>query len=206
MDNLYDVCHGAGGMTLHTWEIDPKRLVFQLARYKWVAKMLQGKASVLEVGCADGFGSRIVRQHVGRLTAIDIDPDSIAEAKARMSPSWPIGFEFGDIMSERDRYQQFDGVYCLDLFEHIVKWDTLLGRLVRAAPVCIIGTPSLESQQYASDLSRQGHCNCMTGEDLRKACLRYWDHVFMFSMNDEVVGTGFLPMAHYLLALCVRGH
>ena len=26
--------------------------------------------------------------------------------------------------------------------------------------------------------------------------------LFSFSMNDEVVHTGFLPMAHYLIALC----
>jgi hypothetical protein len=26
--------------------------------------------------------------------------------------------------------------------------------------------------------------------------------VFLFSMNDEVVHTGFYPMAHYLFAVC----
>ena len=30
-----------------------------------------------------------------------------------------------------------------------------------------------------------------------------WFHtVFVFSMNDEVVHTGFFPMANYLLAVC----
>ena len=33
--------------------------------------------------------------------------------------------------------------------------------------------------------------------------LRYFHDVFMFSMNDEVVHTGFHAMAHYLFALCV---
>ena len=32
---------------------------------------------------------------------------------------------------------------------------------------------------------------------------RYFHDVFMFSMNDEVVHTGFHAMAHYLFALCV---
>mgnify|MGYP007028595943 CR=1 FL=1 len=32
---------------------------------------------------------------------------------------------------------------------------------------------------------------------------RFFDNVFLFSMNDEVVHTGFTPMAHYLFALCV---
>jgi hypothetical protein len=29
----------------------------------------------------------------------------------------------------------------------------------------------------------------------------HFENVFVFSMNDEVVHTGFTPMAHYLLAI-----
>jgi hypothetical protein len=31
---------------------------------------------------------------------------------------------------------------------------------------------------------------------------RFFHNVFMFSMNDEVVHTGYHKMAHYLFALC----
>jgi len=30
---------------------------------------------------------------------------------------------------------------------------------------------------------------------------RHFYNVFLFSMNDEVVHTGFYPMSHYLLAM-----
>ncbi len=30
----------------------------------------------------------------------------------------------------------------------------------------------------------------------------YFHNVFMFSMNDEVVHTGYHRMAHYVIALC----
>jgi hypothetical protein len=30
----------------------------------------------------------------------------------------------------------------------------------------------------------------------------YFHNVFVFSMNDEVVHTGYYPMAHYLFAVC----
>jgi len=33
--------------------------------------------------------------------------------------------------------------------------------------------------------------------------LRHFHEAFIFSMNDEVVHTGFYPLAHYLFALCV---
>ncbi|MCA6302689.1 MAG: hypothetical protein IM629_12150, partial [Phenylobacterium sp.] len=31
--------------------------------------------------------------------------------------------------------------------------------------------------------------------------LKFFSNVFLFSMNDEVVHTGFAPMAHYLFAI-----
>jgi len=203
---IYDVCHEVGGMSVYEWRRDPKRIGFILARYKFVSKMLAGKKAVLEVGCADGFGARLVRQTVGRLTAIDIDPLSISEA-IEGNKDFPLPIEFlpADFMSYSFG-DMVDATYCLDVIEHIppARTAVFLSRLSASAPVCIIGTPSLESQQYASALSKIGHVNCMSGEELQKLCGSYWPHVFMFGMNDEVLHTGFMPMSHYLFALCVH--
>jgi hypothetical protein len=38
---------------------------------------------------------------------------------------------------------------------------------------------------------------------LKRLMLQHFHDVFMFSMNDEVVHTGFHALAHYLFALCV---
>ena len=204
MSGIYEGCHLVGGMTADYWERDPKRLAFVLARYKFVARMLEGRIRVLEVGCADGFGSRIVRQHVAELTAIDIDAASIEEAKRGDSKQWPVRFWQHDIVDRP--LPGFDAVYALDVFEHIepgVEATHFLSNLRKSAPVAIIGMPSLESQAHASELSRKGHVNCMRGPDLKRELQHHWGNVFMFSMSDEVVHTGFQPMAHYLMALAV---
>lgn len=198
---IYWACHRAGGMTAYNWREDPKRLAFQFARYKFAAKMLQGKRRVLEVGCGDGVGARIMRQHVPVLVAVDVDARAIAQARRLASPRWPVEFRVHDIVAAP--LHGFDAAYCLDLFEHIGAEERLLANLWDCAPVVLIGTPSLESQRYASAISRAGHVNCKNGEELRVILARRWAHVFLFSMNDEVVHTGFAPMAHYLLALCV---
>jgi len=57
-----------------SWHEDPKHLVFRLSRYKFVSKMLAGRKHVLEIGCGDAFGTRIVQAEVGQITAIDFDP------------------------------------------------------------------------------------------------------------------------------------
>ena len=195
-----------GLMSSQVWRDDPRRLVFLLSRYKFVSKMFSGLSNVLEVGCADAFGSRIVKQEVGNLVATDFDPVFIADAKTRMDPKWPIEFCVHDMLAGPVE-GGFDGVYCCDVLEHIEPSDEMLFMKNLAASihrdgVAIIGSPSLESQTYASPPSKEGHVNCKTALDLRQLMQKFFYNVFLFSMNDEVVHTGFHPMAHYLFSVC----
>src|SRR5215203_198535 len=74
-----------GIMSNQTWQDDPRRLLFLLSRYKFVAKMLGGKKRVLEVGCADAFGTRIVVQEGCKVTASDFDPVFVQDARERIA-------------------------------------------------------------------------------------------------------------------------
>ncbi|HVL13888.1 MAG TPA: methyltransferase domain-containing protein, partial [Gemmata sp.] len=102
----------------------------------------------------------------------------------------------------------FDAAYSLDVFEHIVpdrEYDFVrnIARSLTPTGVAVIGSPSLQSQAYASEGSKLGHVNCKDGKEYKRVMEAHFDNVFLFSMNDEVVHTGFSPMAHYLFALCV---
>lgn len=188
------------------WFSDPKRLVFVLSRYKFVAKMLAGKNRVLEIGCGDAFPVRIVLQEVGAVHAVDIDPLFIQDANERMEPKWPFTCAVHDIITG-PLTEQFDAAYSLDVLEHIApehEHEFLKNTVKSLTPkgVLIVGMPSLESQSYASPLSKIGHINCKSGPNFKALMGEYFDNVFMFSMNDEVVHTGYQPMAQYLFALC----
>jgi cyclopropane fatty-acyl-phospholipid synthase-like methyltransferase len=195
-----------GLMTSQAWYDDPKRLTFTLARYKFAAKMLAGHAHVLEVGCADAFGTRIVLQEVKKLTATDFDPVFIDDARKRATGRWAFDCIVHDMLSgpmEGD----FDGVYALDVLEHIEPTveHTFLANMMaplRDRGVAVLGMPSLESQDYASPQSKAGHVNCKSMPDFKQTMEKHFHNVFMFSMNDEVVHTGYHKMAHYLFAVC----
>lgn len=197
-----------GLMSSATWHQDPKRLTFLLSRYKFVSRMLEGQQRVLEVGCADGFGARIVRQTVGSLTALDFDPTFIADAQKTSDPQWPVTFVKHDMVAG-PLPQRYTAAYALDVLEHIAPGAAEASFLknicssLEDSGVAVIGMPSIESQGYASPASKEGHINCQSGSQLQSSLLQYFTNCFMFSMNDEVVHTGFQPMAHYLLALCV---
>ena len=195
-----------GLMTSWAYRDDPKRLAFTFSRYKFVAKMLTGRQHVLEVGCGDCFATRIVAQEVAQVTAVDFDQDFIADAKARLAPDSRITAKFHDML-DGPVAGSFDGVYSLDVLEHIdaAVEERFVANMIaplQAHGVAIIGMPSLQSQTYASPQSKEGHINCKDQRDFKALMQRYFHNVFMFSMNDEVVHTGYAAMSHYNLAVC----
>ena len=189
----------------HSWHDDPRHLLFRLSRYKFVAKMLAGSEHVLEIGCGDAFGTRLVQQEVKKVSATDFDEVFLEDVRARMVDRWRFDVFTHDLLAEPIN-GTYDGVFALDVLEHIAPSDEHVFLKNGFSPltthgVAIIGMPSLESQVYASPTSRAGHVNCKTMPDLKATMQRYFHNVFMFSMNDEVVHTGYHKTAHYLFAL-----
>ena len=70
--------------------------------------------------------------------------------------------------------------------------------------MAVFGTPNSATDAFASPPSRAGHVNLFDADRFSATLERRFAHVFLFSMNDEMIHTGFAPMAHYYLALCVR--
>ena len=189
----------------HLWRSDPKHLGFLLARYKFCAKMLRGKSRVLEAGCGDGFGLSLVLQEVQSIHAVDFDAAFIENARMTHSGEPKVSFAVMDL-TKQSFTEKFDAVYSLDVIEHInaAEEDAVMRNICSALNeqgVCIIGTPNIEASKHASIWSQQGHINMKDEKALRLLLQKYFHNVFIFSMNDEVVHTGFYPMAHYLMAI-----
>jgi cyclopropane fatty-acyl-phospholipid synthase-like methyltransferase len=194
-----------GLMTNQAWQDDPKHLLFTLSRYKFVSKMLSEREHVLEVGCADAFGTRIVVQAVKKLTATDFDPVFVEDVRQRMDPKWKFDVAEHDLLAGPFP-GTYDAAYALDVIEHIQpkEEDVFVGNIVKslsAQGALILGCPSIQSQAYASPQSKAGHVNCKEGKTMRALLGKYFHNVFIFSMNDEVVHTGYFPMAHYIFGL-----
>jgi len=186
---------------------DPKRLLFVLSRYKFCAKMCPRGGSVLELGCSEGLGSPILSEFSGAYVGVDSDGEAVAAAGKNFGGP-------GRTFLEEDflgrNYGSFDGIVSLDVIEHIAAekeelfLETLLANLGEDG-VAVVGTPNKTAERYASEASRIGHINLYDAPRLQKLMEKGFHNVFLFAMNDEVVHTGFLPMAHYLLALGCYG-
>lgn len=198
-----------GPWTSHIWRSDPRHLGFLLARYKFCAKMLQGKSHVMEVGCGDAFGTAVVLQTVRTVHCIDFEPLVLNEAARHMPAEFldRCTFAVHDMVGGPVQ-RLLDAVYSLDVIEHIppAREKHFMAHICASLTpqgVCILGTPNADAQRHASAASNKGHVNLKSADTLRATLMDHFYNAFVFSMNDEVVHTGFYPMAHYLLGVGV---
>ena len=196
-----------GPWTSYSLLHDPKHMCFVLARYKFCAKMLEGKDCVLEVGCGDGFGTPIMAQSVKKVVAIDPEIKLIKSNQKRLAKIKNVEFRQADICKVVPS-EIFDATFSIDVIEHL---DPHLNhpfmehqwRCLNEDGICIIGTPNITANKYASPRSKVQHINLKSHKTLRNLMGRYFRNVFMFSMNDEVLHTGYASMAHYIFGMGV---
>ncbi len=194
----------------YVWQNDPRRLFISLSRYKFVSKMLEGKKNVLEIG-GDSFRNRLVKQVVDNLTVIHPEKEIIKDARKNNSKTYKVNHYVHNILEKPVHAQgkNFDAVYSLDVLNGVEKkLENLFIKNsiynLKNNGVYIAGMPSLESKKYASKISKLYHVNCKSGDEFKKLFKKYFYNVFLFSMNDEVIHTGFFKMAHYIIVLCTE--
>ncbi|MBI4308696.1 MAG: class I SAM-dependent methyltransferase [Candidatus Omnitrophica bacterium] len=197
-----------GPWTSYSLWHDPKHMGFVLARYKFCAKMFDGMDKVIEVGCGDAFGTPIIAQHVNHVLAIEPDGRHIEGNKKRLAQMKKIDFRQGTIQDLKLPKASFDGAYSIDVIEHLDNhlngpFVASQARILKKDGVCIIGTPNITANDYASERSRVQHINLHSQKSLKNLMAEYFQRVFLFGMNDEVLHTGYAPMCHYIFGMGV---
>jgi 2-polyprenyl-3-methyl-5-hydroxy-6-metoxy-1,4-benzoquinol methylase len=186
------------------------QFLVRLARYKFVSKMIKKTDHLLEIGCGSGLGSVFLAQNCASVLGIDVKANEIEEANSlnRRTNLTFKNIDFFDFVSD----QRFDVVVALDVIEHMSK---CLGRklikktrrYLRNNGLLVIGTPSAYSSKYQGALSKASHIKLYDRDELVKLVEECYGRSLGFSMNDEIVHTGFPKMAWYyfVLAFCPKG-
>lgn len=191
---------------------DPKHLAFTLSRYKFAAKMMKKCKHIIEVGCGEGIGTFMFLSDTSAIvTGIDFDNSQIAYANQHVLPYARdrLTFICQNLVSTPYSGNHGDGLVGIDVIEHIHPSEEK--QFLQNCVACLdpegtalFGTPNKYADKYASDRSKHGHINLFDAERLTATLDEHFKHVFLFSMNDEMVHTGYNKLAHYLIALCVR--
>ena len=160
-----------GPWTSYSLINDPKHMAFVLSRYKFCAKMLDGKSSVLEVGCGDAFGAPIVAQAVDKLHCIDWEERNTEGNRRRLSTLKNITFDTVDI-SVDTLPGKYDGIFNIDVIEHLEPEyeKAFVENMVQCLDpqgVMIIGTPNETASEHATFRSDHQHINLKTADSLK---------------------------------------
>lgn len=102
-----------------------------------------------------------------------------------------------------------DAAYSIDVIEHLephleAQFMSNLCNFLKPSSLLITGTPNITSSPYASKRSEVQHINLKSQKTLRELNQKYFKHVFLFGMNDEVLHTGYPAMCHYIWSLGVE--
>lgn len=180
------------------------RLLIRLARYKFVAKIIKKNDLVLEVGCGSGLGAIFLSQYCREVNGVDISELEIKEANSinrRSNVKFSLT-NFYDIPPEKN----YDIIVSLDVIEHLQEseGEKLVARTcqhLKPDGMLILGTPSIYSYEYQGELSKAAHVKCYDQQELLDLIDKYYGRTLPFSMNDELVHTGFAKMAWYYFVL-----
>lgn len=182
-----------------------RRLLNSVSRYVFASKMIgsiyqPNTKSILELGCSDGLGAHYLAEYAKEVTAVDFDEEAVPQ-----NQNGGVRYILDDFLGKT--YGNFDAVVSFDVIEHIYSENEAL--YVKTAKdnlkengVFIVGTPSLESQQYSGKHVTNAHVNVYTGEKLYDMLSEHFNNVFLFTQNDEIIHPGHLRMANYLIAVC----
>jgi 2-polyprenyl-3-methyl-5-hydroxy-6-metoxy-1,4-benzoquinol methylase len=190
----------------HWFHRSPRRFLHSMSYYKFASKVIGSGKRILDVACGEGLGTWLLAVENGFAHGVDLDAEAIAQARRNFEDP-RIRFSCEDFLEMTP--SAWDAVVNFDVIEHILPanasrfWEKIVACLDHDG-VAVVGTPSLTSDQYANPISRAGHVNLYSGERLAEEMGRYFHHVFLFAANDEVVHTGFLPLAHYLIGVGCR--
>ena len=196
-----------GPWTSYSLIHDPKHMCFVLSRYKFCAKMLEGKKTVMEVGSGDGFGLPIITQVAEKVYAVDWDERLLEGNARRLSHLKNVTYIKIDL-NESSPDIIVDAAFSIDVLEHLEpkNEDNFLRNIIKCLKpqgVLITGTPNISGAQYATPRSQVQHINLKSITSLKELMERYFENVFMFGMNDEVLHTGYGPMCHYIWSIGV---
>lgn len=110
--------------------------------YQLALKYLKSNMKVLDIACADGYGVRMMSTSLATVHGADLDPESVAYAKAHSSQK-NVEFFVEDITDMSFDDDSYDAVTSFETLEHVSEEACLkeLQRIIKPGGMLVLSTP-----------------------------------------------------------------
>lgn len=196
-----------GKMGDQKWMIEnPLMTTIKFSRFKFASKLISQNDTLLDIGCGQGLSSIFFSDYCKFVYGVDLLSDFLNHNRKN------IKFIKKNIFNihKKNFNRKINIITLIDFIEHFKKSDGALilskcsKLLEKKGGTLIIGTPSVYSSKYRSKRSKKQHIHEYDGMELKNLCSQYFNRTFLFSMNDELVHTGFYKLAWFNFVICVK--
>ena len=175
-----------------------------LSYYKFASKLIGKEKRVLDVSCSEGLGSYILGKECGFAQGLDQDQEAIRSAQSNFSEDF-IKFDSLDFLKMSGK-PEWDAIIHLGMTDPILPetGDALLEVTclnLKPEALTIVCTPSQIANEFNSIALEKGQERFYYHESLEETMKRFFEFVFLFAVNDEVIHTGLMPLARYYIAV-----
>ena len=190
---------------------NPLMGTIKLSRYKFVSKMLDKNDVIIDVGCGGGYSTLYYSKFCKSVIGIDIDKRRRKEWNEFKDSK--IKFFLQDATKLQNMNFEANCIVNVDFIEHIEKKKGvefiknckiyLENQINEKNKMFIIGTPSFYSRRYRAKHNLKHHKYEYKPEELNEICKKFFPRTFLFTMNDEIVHTGFNKLGWFFFVVCV---
>ncbi len=191
-------------------------------RYQFAKKYAKGK-TVLDASCGEGYGSDNLAEVASRVIGLDIDKDTIDNAKQRYVKK-NLSFVIGDVAELPFSDGCFDLVVSFETIEHVncevqTKFLKEIKRVLKQDGALIMSTPNKAVYTDKVEGENRFHCKEFYTQEFSSFMKEYFQHVDLFCQYPETgyflthEGSSF-PLEHklksaqdsrYIIAVCSNG-
>jgi 2-polyprenyl-3-methyl-5-hydroxy-6-metoxy-1,4-benzoquinol methylase len=196
-----------GKMGDQKWMLEnPLMTTIKLSRFKFVSKLISKKDTLLDIGCGQGLSSIFFSDYCKYVYGVDLLSDFLNHDRKNIKFIKNNIFE----LKKNNFKRKINLITLIDFIEHFNKsqGSLILSKcsklLEKKGGTLIVGTPSVYSSKYRSKRSKIQHIHEYDGMELKDLCSKYFNRTFLFSMNDELVHTGFYKLAWFNFVVCIK--
>ncbi|MEO7063704.1 MAG: class I SAM-dependent methyltransferase [Dokdonella sp.] len=196
------------------------------------ARSLAVNKRVLDAACGEGYGSALLADVAAEVTGVDIDPASVAHARARYATKLTLRYECADATALSFPDREFDLIVSFETLEHLAGHEQLIAgfsRVLADDGLLVISSPDKRTYSDLAGFRNEFHVRELYREELLALLQPHFKEVrlygqklmfqstvwaldggnerseiFTASAGGESLAAGFDAAPMYFIAVCAK--